>query len=841
MELHLRAMTTDQDRIIRQMVDDLREIVFRTDAQGRWTFLNPTWQEITGFRVSESLGTACLDYVHPDDRNANLERFRQLAEKRKDYCRQEMRYITKGGDICWVEVHARALLDVAGEFCGVCGTISNINDRHAATEALKQREGVLEAIGSVAQTFLQGKDWEAAIPFATECLGPAANADGIVVLWRIVDERGQMMVVPRHIWRRPGVQLLTVGQPIPAIASWERVLERGEVLVRQVSALPPDEAAGLAERGIRHIAIVPILAGDVLWGNMTFLRRSDVAWSPATIEGLRVAAGIVGAAIRQSASQEKLRLAHDELEKHVAERTAELKRSEHRFQAIFDQAPIGMALVDSQGRIHYTNSSFRGMLERTGEELDGMNVLDITHPDDRQTSTELIHTASSLSKEVRQLEKRYLAKSGREIFARTTVTNLHIDEASGNFNLAMVEDVTDRKILEEQFLHAQKMEAVGRLTSGITHDFNNILTVIKGYGELLMKALHNDPRSLRKATQIVKAVERASSMVNQLLAFSRKKAVEPKAMDVNATLAEMRGLLRHLLREDIALVMPLEQKAGTVKMDPGQFGQMVMNLVANARDAISGSGSVTIATRIVVVGPEARLDDARLKWAVGMGNYSLLEVKDTGCGMSPEVRSRIFEPFFTTKEQGKGTGLGLSTVYGIVKQSGGAITVESAPGAGSTFRIYLPLTLEGTPETDLSLARLAHAVGGETILVAEDEDDVRTVMADVLRDGGYQVVEARDGMEALKAADDYRGTIDLLLTDVVMPKMGGPELWDHLWERFPDMRFLFTSGHSEESSEHDPTVLHKPFSTAELTARVREILDAPRSGPFHPAAHRLPA
>ena len=828
-------MTSDQD-IIRQMIDDLREIVFRTDAQGRWTFLNPTWQEITGFPVSESLGTACLDHVHPDDRQGNLEHFRQLARKQRDHCRQEMRYITRGAEVCWVEVHARALLDESGAFSGVCGTISSINDRHAAMEALKQRDGVLEAVGSVAQAFLQGKDWEAAIPFATERLGPAADADGIVVLGRTSNVEGQMMVVPRHIWSRPGVQLLTLGQPIPAIAAWERLLERGEVVTRQVSALTPDEDRGLSERGIRHIAIIPILAGDLLWGNITFLRTHDSPWSPATIEGLRVAAGIVGAAIRQSASQEKLRLAHAELEKRVAERTAELKRSEHRFHAIFDQAPIGMALADVHGRIHYTNSSFQGMLERTAEELEGMAILDITHPDDRAASAGLIHHAKGLGRDVRQLEKRYLGKSGREIFARTTVTNLRFDDEDGNFNLAMVEDVTDRKVLEEQFLHAQKLEAVGRLTSGITHDFNNVLTVIKGYGELLVKALADNPRALRKATQIVKAVERASGMVNQLLAFSRKKAVEPKAMDVNATLAEMRGMLRHLLREDIALIMPLDNEAGRVKMDPGQFGQLVMNLVVNARDAISGSGSVTIATRTVVVAPELRH-----KLHAEPGTYSLLEVTDTGCGMTPETRSRIFEPFFTTKEFGKGTGLGLSTVYGIVQQSGGAISVESTPGAGTTFRIYLPLTSGSSPEANSDLARLAKAVGAETILVAEDEEDVRTVMADVLRDCGYTVIEAGDGVDALHAADGYPGTIDLLLTDVVMPKMGGPELWDHLWERFPDMRFLFTSGHTDPNSEHDPTILHKPFSTAELTARVREILNAPRSARFRPTAPRIPA
>ena len=823
-------MSANQDHIIRQMVDDLREIVFRTDAEGRWTFLNAAWTEITGYPAAKSIGKVFLDYVHPEDRQGNLARFQPLLEGRKEYCRHEVRYVRVDGSPCWMEVHARAILDDSGAFAGTCGTISDIDDRHEANDALRRREAVLQAIGSFAQTFLQGEDWESAIPSSLERLGSAAGADAVVVLARQMGPKGECMISPRQAWIRPGAAILTGREPVPAMVDWEQRLERGEVIAGDVLTFPSHQRALMERLGFRHIAILPILAGDVLWGNMTFARSSDPAWSTATVEGLRGAAGIVGAAIRQSMSQETLRLAHEELERRVVERTAELERSERRFHAIFDQAPIGMVLADDEGRITFANGSFQRMVERTAEELEGMRALDITHPGDQTASARIIRAARGADRKVGQIEKRYLAKSGREVFARTTVANLSFDRDEGNLNLAMVEDVSERKILEEQFLQAQKMEAMGRLTGGISHDFNNVLTVIKGYGELLEKALQADPRALRKASQIVKATERASSMVNQLLAFSRKKAVEPIAMDVNASLTEMRGMLRQLVREDIDLCMHLSPVAGTVKMDPGQFGQLVMNLVVNARDAIAGSGRVTIEARTVAVD-----DGTRLKSTMKLGEYTLLEVKDSGCGMSPEVRSRIFEPFFTTKDVGKGTGLGLSTVYGIVQQAGGSITVESAPGAGTTFHIYLPVTTENDPALDPDLARFAKAVGAETILVVEDEDDVRNVMADVLRDCGYTVMEARDGVEALEIAGRHGAHVDLLLTDVYMPKMGGPELWDHLWDRFPDMRFLFTSGHAEPDLDHDPTLLHKPFSSAELTARVREILDTPQPAGLHAA------
>jgi nitrogen-specific signal transduction histidine kinase len=382
-----------------------------------------------------------------------------------------------------------------------------------------------------------------------------------------------------------------------------------------------------------------------------------------------------------------------------------------------------------------------------------------------------------------------------------------------------VRDVSQRRQLEEQFRQAQKMEAVGRLAGGVAHDFNNLLTVIQGYAEMLLKRLAADPANSRKAAQVVKAAERAAALVEQLLAFSRRQMVEPKVVDVNAAIGDMEKMLRRLIGEDIEFTTRLDPASGSVRVDPGQLDQIVMNLAVNARDAMNASGALTISTSSVLV------EDAGESPCAGMppGRFVAIEVRDTGTGMTQEVLSHIFEPFFTTKPVGKGTGLGLSTVYGVVQQSGGHIDVQSAPGAGSAFRIYLPAVANKGAATEPE--RIARSCGcKETILVTEDSNSVRDMVAETLRECGYTVLEAIHGRHALEVARQHRGTIDLLLTDVVMPQMGGPELWQNLSPGFPAMKLLFITGYSERDLPPNALFLKKPFSPDVLSQRVRQAL-----------------
>jgi two-component system, cell cycle sensor histidine kinase and response regulator CckA len=381
---------------------------------------------------------------------------------------------------------------------------------------------------------------------------------------------------------------------------------------------------------------------------------------------------------------------------------------------------------------------------------------------------------------------------------------------------------------EAQLRQAQKMEAVGRLAGGMAHDFNNLLTVIRGYSELLLGRLGPTDAMRKEMEEVKKAADRASGLTRQLLAFSRRQFIAAKVLDLNALVANMDGMLRRLIGEDIVeLCTELDPSGGAIKADPGQVEQVIMNLVVNARDAMPKGGRLTIETRNMTIGKEVRLD------AVGVepGSYLLLAIHDTGHGMDAETRSHLFEPFFTTKEKGKGTGLGLSTVYGIVKQSGGNITVESAPEKGTTFRIYFPRVEQEAAGIAEAVEAIDPAHGRETILLVEDEPAVRGLVHETLRLHGYTVLEARHGIEALLTSAKYVGPIHLLLTDVVMPQMSGPEVAEKLLTVRPGIKVLYISGYPDHPVfdqgrvSRETGFLPKPFSPHVLAQKVREVLD----------------
>ncbi len=390
---------------------------------------------------------------------------------------------------------------------------------------------------------------------------------------------------------------------------------------------------------------------------------------------------------------------------------------------------------------------------------------------------------------------------------------------------------SERRILEEQARQSQKMEAVGTLAGGVAHDFNNMLTAIIGNAELLRSDdLNLTDRQRAEVEEIRKASERATSLTQQLLAFGRRQMLAPEVVDLNASVAEMQKLLRRLIGEDVELITELDSALGSVKADPAQIDQVIMNLAINARDAMPEGGEIRIGTA------NADVDEAEAQVQDGMvpGRYVMLVVSDTGSGMDAETREKIFEPFFTTKDTGAGTGLGLSTVYGIVKQSDGFIGVDSEPGHGTTFKIYLPRVDEPIeppePSTVISLQ------GMETVLLVEDEEMLRALARQVLQRNGYRVLEASGGPEAVEIFERHEGPINLLLTDVVMPKMSGHELAQRLTMLSPELKVLYISGYAEQElvgrglSSNSWALLQKPFTPDALARRVRELLDSPGNG-----------
>lgn len=387
--------------------------------------------------------------------------------------------------------------------------------------------------------------------------------------------------------------------------------------------------------------------------------------------------------------------------------------------------------------------------------------------------------------------------------------------------------LTDRTPLDDHLRQGQKMEAIGRLAGGVAHDFNNMITIISGYSDMLLESLSTNDPAREMVGAIKKASERAAGLTRQLLAFSRKQVLKPRRVDLNTLIADFDILLRRLVRENIVLTTTTAAESLPVLIDPGQIEQVVMNLVINARDAMPHGGKLTVST--------ARADDVARRRAsdadLPTGPYALITVSDTGCGMDAETRAHLFEPFFTTKEPGKGTGLGLATVYGIVRQSGGRIDVQTAPGKGTTFRIALPLSPEAPAQVAGTTPRAIAGRGTETILLVEDEDGVRLLAREALRAAGYRVLEASHGVEALVRARQYHGPINLLLTDVIMPHMGGPELVERLTAMFPNVKTIYMSGYTDSTVVHEGVLsrsvafLDKPFTSDELTQEVRRVLD----------------
>jgi two-component system cell cycle sensor histidine kinase/response regulator CckA len=495
------------------------------------------------------------------------------------------------------------------------------------------------------------------------------------------------------------------------------------------------------------------------------------------------------------------------------------------FRLISENAADMISLVDANGRRLYNSPSYEKLLGYSAEELAETSAYEQIHPDDREAVIAAIAQARQ-SGTGRRLEYRVHHKDGRWLVVESTASvarNQQKDESLVIVN----RDITDRKQLEQQLYLSQKLEAIGRLSGGVAHDFNNLLGVIIGYGEVLQRKIGEDHPLREAVNEIQKAGKRAAVLTQQLLAFSRKQVLEPKVLDLNSVVSDVEKMLRRLIGEDIELEIVLQSGLGMVKADRGQIEQVIMNLAVNSRDAMPKGGRLTLETSNAKLGEN---DVKRFQYVVP-GPYVLLKVTDTGCGMDAEVRSHMFEPFYTTKEPGKGTGLGLATVYGVIKQSGGYIWVESEVGRGATFKIYLP-RIAALRELDGQQESPARRADGRsrTVLLVEDEHSLRKLTRDTLVELGYSVLEAGDALEALAVAQQSDFAIDLLLTDVVMPGMNGRALADKLSALRPDIRVLYMSGYTDGAVaaqgvlESGISILRKPFTRDELTGRVDEVL-----------------
>jgi two-component system cell cycle sensor histidine kinase/response regulator CckA len=516
----------------------------------------------------------------------------------------------------------------------------------------------------------------------------------------------------------------------------------------------------------------------------------------------------------------------------------ELREASERFERVFENAPIGEAIVASDGRWIQVNQALCELVGFSREELLAKTFQEITHPDDLDADLEFMRQMLAGDIRTYEMEKRYLHKGGYAVWVLLSVSLVQDSDGKPLYFISQVQDISQRKWaeeLEEQLRHSQKLDAIGQLAGGVAHEFNNMLMAINAYSDLLLDRLDVDNPLRGDVEQISRAAARSRSLTQQLLAFGRRQLLQPAAVDVNDLVESSVAMLRPLLGADIELVLELNPAVGMIWADPAQVEQALVNLVLNARDAVEGSGRITVASRNAEVG-----DAVVASEPVASGSYVVLSIADDGVGMDDQTRERMFEPFFTTKAAGQGTGLGLATVHGIIRQSGGFIEVTTRPGEGTTIELLLP-SHEHVPANREAQPEPSRPATNRTALLVEDEELVLDVCTRLFKELGWRTLTARGGREALDVLAREAGPVDLILTDMVMPGMTGRELAAQASRLHPEAGVIYMSGHTEEQFLRDGALnrslhfLQKPFSRAELEARVRAALED-RNGDARPSS-----
>jgi PAS domain S-box-containing protein len=623
-------------------------------------------------------------------------------------------------------------------------------------------------------------------------------------------------------------------EAMEGLAGW--VVAHREATISRGSVRDPRESTRVDDRrrsfGHGSMMVAPILYGERALGVINATNPpGGREFEPADLNLLSAMASQSAISIENAAIRDQLQRARDELEDRVVQRTAELIESEERYRRITETITDYMftVKVDPDGSLETQHGA--GCVAVTGYSPEEFAAsprlwLDMVVPEDRAKVLAQVDEVVS-NGSARAIEHRIVRKDGVVRLVRSTpVPQYGSDGVLVGYD-GLLQDVTERRLLQEQLAQAQKLQSIGRLAGGVAHDFNNLLTAILGNAELALMDLSDDQPAQESVREIVKAAERAASLTRQLLSFARKQIIDPVPLDLSAVVAGSIEMLRRLLGEDVEIMAELDEGLDIVKADPSQVQQLLVNLTVNARDAMPDGGRLVIETTNLTVGDEYRA----VHPDVARGSYVTLAVTDTGSGMGDDVLAHLFEPFFTTKRQGEGTGLGLATCHGIVEQSGGRIWVHSEVGLGTTVTVLLPVA-EGVArpvgETSISLPP---PTGTETVLVVEDDASVRRLAVLGLRSNGFTVFEAANAADALELATTSGSSIDLLVSDVVMPGMRGPDLAARLRELRPTVRLLLVSGHADTSEAFRDEggriiqLLPKPFTPDCLARKVREILD----------------
>lgn len=773
---------------------------------GRWLRVNQKLCEMLGYSREELLQRSFHEITHPDDQAADLEHVnRALAGELQTYTR-EKRYLHKDGHIVWVNLTVSLVRDRSGEPQYFIAIIQDITARRQAQAEIQRRNRELALLNQVIAASTAMAEPEAFLETVCRELVQAFDLPRVSVV--MFEQENTEIVVAAEVVADAGPSALNLRFPVSRnpilgyLLSHEGPLEVADVQ-RDPHLAPSSEFTRYY--GVGSLLVLPLVIDRTIVGSLNLCDAQPRHFSTEEINlAWSVADQVAGALTR-----------------------AQMVQVQQRLSTAVEQSEQSVIITDTQGNIIYVNPAFERTSGYSQAEALGQNPrLLKSNQHDAAFYAEMWATISA--GEVWQGQFINKKKNGTLYTEEASITPVRDENRVIVSYVGLQRDVTRELQLEAQYRQAQKMEAIGRLSGGVAHDFNNLLVVINGYSELLLSRHLDTASPLRKyVEEIMKAGERAAGLTQQLLAFSRKQILQPKALNLNETVAHTEKMLRRLIGEDIDFVTYLEPALGKVKADPGQIEQIILNLGVNARDAMPRGGKLIIETDNVEFDETYISQHAEVK----PGHYVMLAVSDTGMGMDAATKMRIFEPFFTTKDQGRGTGLGLATVYGIVKQSGGDIWVYSEVGQGTTFKVYLPRVDEVMPRLGPPERPAAPAGGDETILLVEDELMVRTLARQVLELGGYTVLEAEHGQAALRLAQQHP-SIHLLLTDLIMPGgLTGRELAEQLEPLHPETKVLYMSGYTDDAIVHygvftsEVHFLQKPFTPLALSAKVRQVLD----------------
>jgi two-component system cell cycle sensor histidine kinase/response regulator CckA len=782
----------------------LLEQIFRTapngmtivDLYGHALCVNDAFQAMFGHAAGNLLGTSIDELIVPAAKQAELRWIAECVERGETITIETQR-VRKDGSCIDVSLSTAPLI-AEGKIAGCYTLYGDISER-------KRTEALNSALYRVAEKTGAANDLQqffAAVHSIVDELMYARNfaialhdpATDTVSFPYFVDEC-DVAPVPRRSGRGLTEHVLRTGEPLLATPDvLQQMEDRGEV----------------QRNGTRSLDWmgVPLKTGERTFGALVVQTYSkNIRYREQDKEILTFVSRQLASAIEHTRNEQALR------------------RSEARYRSLVQSSAYGIYRSSLEGKFLDINPALIAML---GYE----SVQEVLRLDPRRDVFMNGEEHAALIEQFERtgridgVEVKWKRKNGSAITVRVSGRAVSSEDEPAEVMEAIAEDITERRALEDQFRQAQKMEAVGRLAGGVAHDFNNLLMVISGYAEVILEGLDPAHPLHNKARAIQQASDRATTLSRQLLAFSRKQLLELKVVEVNAIVEDMERLLRPLIGANIALVTTLAPDAGRTRADAGQLEQVLMNLVVNSKDAMPGGGRIAIRTENIALDNLHRGD----KTFIRPGNYVTLSVSDNGDGMDKETQSRIFEPFFTTKDKGKGTGLGLSMVYGIVKQSGGYLTVQSEPRCGTTFSIYLPRVEEAAEGRNAIAVARTPAGGSETILLVEDEESVRQLVRETLHAKGYRVLEAENGDAGLVLAEQHIGQIDMVISDVVMPGTGGRELVQRLLQSRPGMKVLYLSGYTEDAIVSEGTIeggkafLQKPFTLQCLSRKVREVL-----------------